>query len=346
MANSLRRSDYARHTSLDGRRVGGARLATEIGDLRVLTVNTWAIRGRSKGARLTPVRLGELVRRLAELRPDVVLCQEVWRREEAGILKSAPGYPHHCQSDDYASDLRLGAGLLVLSRWPLGPATERTYSVDAPGKRTRRSALFSSVRLPGGESLFLVNTHLIDNPTATLGSTRNPLGEPMFLGGPGHDPLEANRGTQLRELFGWIHEHTQGPVVLGGDLNTGPQYPLFHAFLGEVAVTWPDLASGLSLPWGLPPTYVYTESPGGESEGQLDHVIGMRGAVITSAKVTLTEPFWAPLPWPRGIRWLHALGLHPGGARPVRSHVSDHFGVLAQVRVVTREGDHVPPVAG
>lgn len=320
--------------------------------LRILTINTWAIRGRSEGARLTMARLAELLRRFDSLRPDLVFCQEVWRGAEADLLKSAPNLPHSRQSDVYASDRRLGAGLLLLSRFPLGPAVERTYSVDAPGRVTRRSALFTEAHLPGGRRLALVNTHLIDNPTATLGEARSPRGEPMFLGGPEHDALEANRAVQLRELFGWIDAHTAAPVVLCGDFNTGPQYPLWYASLSELAAARPALAQTLSLPWGLPATYNNAYSALGFSEGQLDHVIGLRGAQVDEARVVLTEPFEAPLPplaWsslPSLPPWLGRLGqglakrlarLLP--SRTVSTYVSDHFGVLAEVSLAPPPAD-------
>ncbi|MDY0004169.1 MAG: endonuclease/exonuclease/phosphatase family protein, partial [Polyangia bacterium] len=272
--------------------------------LRALTINTWAIRGRSEGARLTMARLCELVRRFDELRPDLVLCQEVWRGREAAVLKAAPSLPHYVQSDDYSSDRRLGAGLLVLSRHPLEPARERTYSVDAPGRVTRRSALFTRTTLGDGSRLSIVNTHLIDNPSATLGPHLGSRGEAMFLGGPRHDPLEANRATQLRELFGWIDAHTEGPLLLGGDLNTGPQYPLWFSFLSELAQSRPELWQTISLSSGVGHTYDNQYSPTGRSEGQLDHLIGLRGAQVTEARVALTEPFDASLPPTPLQRWL------------------------------------------
>jgi endonuclease/exonuclease/phosphatase family metal-dependent hydrolase len=301
--------------------------------LRALTLNTWAIRGRSEGARLTRARLSELVRRLDDLRPDVLFCQEVWRGVEANLLQAARHLPHQVQSDDYASDHRLGAGLLILCRFPLDPATERTYSVDAPGRVTRRSALFTSARLPDGARLALVNTHLIDNPSARLGPERSPRGEPLFLGGPENDPLEAIRASQLRELFGWIEAHTEGPLVLGGDLNTGPQYPLWSAFLGTLAQEQPALGRTLSLPWGLPHTYDNPYSAHGRSEGQLDHLMGLRGAEIRGAQVVLTEPFQAPLPPTAWRRWLGRVLPALAEPRLVPAHVSDHFGVLAEVRL-------------
>ena len=75
--------------------------------LAALTLNTWAIRGVSDGARATSQRLRGLCAHVRELSPDWVFLQEVWRKPDQVLLRDGCGYPHLACSDTYRHPARI-----------------------------------------------------------------------------------------------------------------------------------------------------------------------------------------------------------------------------------------------
>jgi endonuclease/exonuclease/phosphatase family metal-dependent hydrolase len=209
----------------------------------------------------------------------------------------------------------------------------RSYAAQEPGHRTVRAALLATVTPESGPALRLVCTHLTSNDAARLGDRRNPLGERMFRGGPRHDPREPLRRAQLRELSGWLAAEASRPVLLGGDLNTGPQYPLWWEWLTDLALRHPALRETLSRTPGLPATYDNAYAALGKSEGQLDHLIGFGGTEVLRTEVVLQER--VPMPAPRGLgpmveRLIRFRDLRPWTGT-FFGPCSDHHGLLAEV---------------
>lgn len=303
--------------------------------LRILTLNTWSIRGRSLGARSTAFRLTQLARRIRELDADLVCLQEVWRRSNYALLRRESGLPFAAISDRYGSDEQLETGLVILSRHPLRRQALLRFARNAPYRKTRKGALLVRVERPQAAPLWLVTTHLTANNGARIGHDPNPWGEPMFRGGPRWDPNEDIRREQLHELSDRLAALAAGPILLGGDLNTGPQYPLWWRYLAELPSLHPDLAGSLSFTERLPCTYCNMYAPLGEGEGQLDHLLGFRGARVLDTQRVFERRYRVPPKLIRSERYRRLLGrLWPGAgpvSKPVTTTISDHYGLLAEV---------------
>jgi endonuclease/exonuclease/phosphatase family metal-dependent hydrolase len=151
-----------------------------------------------------PERRSALIDELSALPADVVVLQEVWLAEDRRRVVDGVRYPHVVEADPlpsrpggWAAD---GAcGQVVLSRLPL----ESARVVELPGSLVRRAAVMARV---GGVTL--VATHL----TADLAQAEHP--EPGGWAGEHRSQVEV-----LLDLI----EEIEGPVVLAGDLNCGPE---------------------------------------------------------------------------------------------------------------------------
>jgi endonuclease/exonuclease/phosphatase family metal-dependent hydrolase len=208
-----------------------------------------------------PERLPLLLADMAALQPDVLALQEVVYPMHQDRVIGAAGEARYGVIRGWAGRPEYGNSLLV--REPLAAG-----DVDRLDLGLERSALRVKVRLPGGESVVAVATHL-------------------------HHLVEGamERDEQARQLLEWIES---GPVaeanVVMGDFNASPTEPAAErmrtggyrsAYLeangSEPPVTWP---SGI-------------QAPGMDTDGDpacLDY-IWVRGSVtVRSAKLEFNRP--------------------------------------------------------
>jgi len=169
----------------------------------ILTVLTWNMHGDR----------GDLTRLMADLetgrltgtapRDYILLLQEFVDREGAVPSTSRP-------LTLFASPVRGASSNAIIATTRLDDA----HTVDLPRERQLRAAVGATVRI-GGESLFVVSTHLENR----LGWVRGLLGDRA-------------RGRQAEAL---LRALPQGHGIVGGDFNTmlGPDEPAWKALLAR-----------------------------------------------------------------------------------------------------------------
>lgn len=138
---------------------------------------------------------GALRRRLEELRPDIVLLQEVNRRWDWDLALFRDLYPHRVTLTR-ARGLLDAHGTVVLSKLPIGE-TARPKLGGLPGRLTAARIAVD------GQSIWFASAHLV---------------KPNTPGG------EALQREQLRDLAAWA-ESVSGPLVIGGDFNATVHMP-------------------------------------------------------------------------------------------------------------------------
>jgi endonuclease/exonuclease/phosphatase family metal-dependent hydrolase len=155
--------------------------------VKVLTFNTWQERGPWQDR--WEVAFGGI----AELDPDVVALQEVFKRDWAQTVQRRLGFPELVYAED-------AAGLVLLSKYPVRDMETKTYDTRSASESYRRYALRAELGMPAGPIAFF-NTHLSWLP---------------------HD--DAVREAQVRELTAWAGEKARGlPAVVCGDFNAAPE---------------------------------------------------------------------------------------------------------------------------
>lgn len=178
------------------------------------------VRVVSYNAYLVPVtaparaqRLEALPAKLSELRPDVVMLQEVWAEADSASLERSfreQGLAHVRRSASARPFAYGGAGLLLASRFPisadtlhgfeLGRRPHTPYHLDWIGKKGAQDV---RIETPLGPVRF-VNTHL----------------QASYATGD----YESVRVAQSLELADWLRDDSL-PLVLGGDFNARPDWP-------------------------------------------------------------------------------------------------------------------------
>lgn len=160
--------------------------------IRVLTYNTW-------GVPLTTWdtwRYEQAMRAIEELKPDVVLLNEVFTRKGKRNFKSEH-YPY--QAEGPGSSPRLvGSGLKILSRFPILNRAILAYrACKGSDCLSRKGAALAILQLPSGKKLNLIGTHLNASGPASI------------------------RISQLQQLekFNRAYADPTAPMILAGDLN-------------------------------------------------------------------------------------------------------------------------------
>ncbi|CAN5551690.1 endonuclease/exonuclease/phosphatase family protein [soil metagenome] len=260
--------------------------------LRVRTWNLWWRYG--PWAR----RQAAIAATLAELQPDVVALQEVFRqdagRDQAAELAEGLGY-HHA----YASRLHhdgFDFGNAVLSRWPF-VRTESWPLPAGPGVDERRVLLLAEVDGPRGPvQVFCTHLNWRFDESAT-------------------------RQVQVRAVAGAVAAARPRtyPPVLCGDLNAEPGSDEVRLLTGRAAVPVPRLVfhdawevagdGGPGHTWSNANPYVALQL---EPDRRIDYVLAG---------------------WPRAGGAGHVTSCRVIGRDPVAGvHPSDHHGVLAELR--------------
>jgi endonuclease/exonuclease/phosphatase family metal-dependent hydrolase len=244
-------------------------------------------------------RLPAIIETIRRLDPDIVALQEVWFADgtsSAGAIADALGYEHVAGHRLSMTDV--GFGNAVLSRWPVSETLMVALPQGPVDHDEERCCVLGVVETPTGP-VQVWSTHL---------NWR-------------HDESSV-RQEQVRTLCTAIAERRPRdyPPILCGDFNAEPDSDEIRMLTGKAAVpaaglvfrdawTAPDVA-GDGITWASRNPYAVREF---EQDRRIDYVFtgwrrnDGRGAPV-SARVVGDEPIDGV--WP-----------------------SDHFGVLAQLRV-------------
>lgn len=175
--------------------------------LRILTLNTWKCDGAYRQ------RLNVMAQGLSELKPDVVLLQEVFatgngQADTAAHLAQTLSMVATCAPARHkyrwfeGSRCSSRSGLAVLTREPV--AEHHVVPLPSDGADGERIAQLVRV-VHQGDSFWVANLHLTHLPTASDWRTR-----------------------QLHTCMTALKRHAgMGRAVIGGDFNAGPGSPEF-----------------------------------------------------------------------------------------------------------------------
>lgn len=158
-----------------------------------ITVVTWNLQGRERPD------LVEVAAVLSEYEPDVVLLQEVQRRQARRLAQRLGWY--RVWSVKHWPVVIPAEGLAILTPHPLAEVERRVLAMPwSFWSSRRRIAVAATI---GGGGLRVVNTHL------------------------GSGVGDAERARQARET---VSMGDSGPTLVGGDLNTDPGSPVIRVF--------------------------------------------------------------------------------------------------------------------
>jgi len=222
-----------------------------------LTLLSWNVHGTPL-ARDVSARFERIADKILELKPDIVLLQEVWRDRQVEILnrRLEPQYQFVAPPEELNGWVFRAGGLLTLvgrshrvessafQAFAIEGSPWRFWEGDAYGDK---GVLEVDVLTAGGVPLSTLNTHL-----------QSEYAERRHAG---------IRRAQLRQLRRVAE--AVGPrqlVLAAGDLNTLPDEPIF----GEVTVYWRDLTAQLRTQCRCG-TRLLAD---GREEGWIDYVLG------------------------------------------------------------------------
>jgi endonuclease/exonuclease/phosphatase family metal-dependent hydrolase len=223
-------------------------------------------------------RLANMCEFLQNSNIDTVMFQEVWLKKDAEALADLCGYKYVCYQDNE----NFQSGLMILSNHYISSCSKTVFQDRIPNsgvgatidKKISRGFLTADIMLPNGQEFVLINTHTISNYKPQLED--EPNNALRFK----QDPNEEVRRSQLAEIFESVSSIDK-PIVIGGDLNTGPEYPLWD--------TVKNMASnrGYADDGNYESTFSNTNKYVIENEGSLDHFFVKN--VIINRSIVLAE---------------------------------------------------------
>jgi endonuclease/exonuclease/phosphatase family metal-dependent hydrolase len=255
---------------------------------------TWNVRGRFGDWEKRQAAIEEVLR-VEE--PDIVCLVEAWSAGDANqsqVLGERLGMEHHVFAGTWEQDGWV-SGVGVISRWPLGSTQTRELGVDG--------------QPPSGEAVFLP----VEGERGTIQLFVVMLDYPL--------DGSATRQSQVRQLATFVREASRRrhPTVLCGDFNAGPDSDEIRMLTGKAATPAPGLVF-----------YDAWEVAGDGSPGYTWSNLNPLAAVAMYPNRRFDYVLSA---WPR----LGAVG-HPtrcellGVVPPEQPQLSDHYGVLAELR--------------
>jgi hypothetical protein len=165
---------------------------------------------------------------------------------------------------------------LIASRFP---HHDLRPDLDSKGRgiASKLQAGFGEIRIPwraglwarvgeGPQRWLLANIHL-----------RNPTVFPWWRS-------VRIRGRQIDELFTWADQEADGrPLVLAGDMNASPAWPVYRRLSGR----WEDLVAGAAQGSEEKPAPTWAWRPGWPRLLRIDHVFGSGVRAVDSRVVPL-----------------------------------------------------------
>lgn len=228
-------------------------------------------------------RLANLCEFLKSSDLDAVMLQEVWLKKDAKTLSEACGFKYVCYQDDESFQ----SGLMILSNNYITNCSKKVFLDEASNtgmgsfieKNVHKAFLMAHVTVSNGQDVTLITTHTISNYQPEVEENTNTL---KFK----QDPDEGVRLSQLKEIFDYVHDLDE-PVVIGGDLNTGPGYPIWDAL--EITA----LGEGYSDDGNYEVTFSSSNKYVIDDEGSLDHFfvkdIDINKTVVLSEKSVIAD---------------------------------------------------------
>ena len=195
--------------------------------MKLVTLNTWGKCGPYKE------RWEYFLRKLGNLSPDILCLQEVMDDELTKLLRNNLGFNHLASA--------YGAGLLMLSRFPIDKSNVLDYQHRSPSEiNYERKAIITKMKIDK-KDLVIANTHLAwreeDRPTRNgqvkeLLETVKKMGFPSIICGdlndiPESSPLEATMTADYENLIQRFH-----PDIITWDNN--------NPFIQTHSVRFPD----------------------------------------------------------------------------------------------------------
>lgn len=273
---------------------------------RVVTYNVW---GLVRPFLKKPRRFQEIARTIPELDADVIAFQETFSKKTR-ILSTLKGYPYVARGPGKTGLKIQGSGLLLVSRWPIVESETLVYEACAfPSCLEAKGALFVRVLVDGLGEVDVYDTHLIAGD------------------------FEAARAYQAHELAAVIERKSAGrPVVVVGDFNAEPETLGYRVFKDRLRLrnahedyvaAHPELPEFERLGYTFDPLRnrnIRAISPS-KKRHRIDHVWVRPEAGPVRAKTELCNLIYD---------------------EPIAGmFLSDHFGLLADIRFQTPE----PPQA-
>lgn len=201
--------------------------------LRVLSFNTWGLPAPLSNRRAA--RMSRIGAAIGNLKPDVVLLQEVWLDEDGERL-AADLAPFGLTHTRHEAAGFLGSGLLIASRYPIERVSFRPFRLAGRPHHTwhgdfyaNKGILAARLKTPIG-SVRVADTHL----HARYGT----------------DQYEAIQVTQALQAAAHLAPETPPvPMILGGDINSREAGLPFRVLVGAANLT--PVPADLRIDWVL-----------------------------------------------------------------------------------------------
>lgn len=280
------------------------------GEVKVLTYNIYrkpepfGFGGRTHAKK----RVKQLCLELKKTDYDVIMLQEAWLSNDRKYLSNC-GYPFvmDITNVDYyrpgraaanGREQNLETGLLILSKYPFIKNYRVSYgergnwwTLFSDGEIVVSKAVYAAqIVFPGDKKIWFFNTHLAANYCD-------------YYPWVNCEPYEDVRAEQVKMIAKLI-SNTDGPIVLGGDLNMGDKLSSRDRIWDQ----WQDYFPGFSQAPHDPKRSSTSSSTNMFKEtdnGKIDHLFGSADLIKTKGNVVFDQ-----------LMNIEGLSLH----------LSDHYG--------------------
>ena len=254
-------------------------IVEHVNTLKILTINAWGVPFNTTRSK----RISLLINQILKVDADVVLIQECWIKYDYNKIIEGCSYPFATPYGDFPF-IGLFTGLIILSKYPITKATKIGYNWKTIIPNLVKGALKAEI-IFCGQKINIFNTHLTANLEVSLGNETNIWGKIMFA----RDKEEITRKNQLETLSFHLNESLSLgiPTILGGDLNTGPNYPLWYEWLNYLKTNYKDLYDSMSYTKNIESTYKNNFCA--RDQGQLDHIIAFSKTKIQDTRIVFTK---------------------------------------------------------
>jgi len=306
--------------------------------LKVLTYNAWGLKiGPFSIAKDYFARIYSLASEIYQLKPDIILLQEIWKKTDRDFIisefvKRGYRYSFHKSGNHphvnklkkqfrWLNNFMLGNGLLIISKLPIDLTTTKAISFEGYTAQeeffTRKGAIYCEIKSKDFGKISLINAH--------LGSVDYQRNKNRFR----RDQIKTQK-KQLLELEDFIQKHSgSNPLFIGADLNIDEGNYNSSTWFPRSGKQYQNLISKLNLidsfrfhhPDDLGHTYtsknIYNskqETPGSRVDYLFHKNIEQR-----------FEPESSNIVFSKPIKKFNN-----------QIHLSDHFGILSEYKIINK----------